>query len=361
MTTTLLPIIAPMRWDLFCRVVDNFGDIGVCWRLAADLASRGERVRLWVDDPSALAWMAPRGAAGATVQPWEAADADPGDVVVEAFGCDPPARFVQRMAAQGKAPVWINLEYLSAEPVVERQHGLASPQLAGPGKGLTKWFFYPGFSEATGGLIREPGLMAERQAFDATDWLRARGIEAREGEQRISLFCYDNPALPGLLDEWARTPTLLLATAGHAARQVRNQLGPSLTRGGLRVVLLPLLTQTHYDALLWACDLNFVRGEDSFVRAQWAGRPFVWQIYPQQDGVHEAKLEAFLGRFLASADAGLSADVRRLWQRWNALSDGPLQPAELPVWRHHCDTWRAELLAQPDLSVQLLRFVAERR
>ncbi len=362
MTTTRLPIIAPMLWDLFCRVVDNFGDIGVCWRLAADLASRGERVRLWVDDPSALAWMAPHGAAGVTVLAWAAGvDAEPGDVVVEAFGCDPPSSFVQRMAAQAAAPVWINLEYLSAEPVVERQHGLASPQLAGPGKGLTKWFFYPGFNAATGGLIREPGLMAAQQAFDATGWLRARGIEAREGEQRISLFCYDNPALPGLLNEWARTPTLLLATPGHAARQVQNVLGPNLQRGGLRAMLLPLLTQKDYDALLWACDLNFVRGEDSFVRAHWAGRPFIWQIYPQQDGVHETKLEAFLGRFLASADANLSAAVRRLWRRWNALSDGPVQAADLPVWRRHCETWRAELLGQPDLSLQLRRFISERR
>jgi hypothetical protein len=23
-----------LHWDIFCRVIDNFGDIGVCWRLA---------------------------------------------------------------------------------------------------------------------------------------------------------------------------------------------------------------------------------------------------------------------------------------------------------------------------------------
>ena len=43
------------RWEIFCQVVDNFGDIGVCWRLAADLVSRGYgSVRLWVDDWAAL-------------------------------------------------------------------------------------------------------------------------------------------------------------------------------------------------------------------------------------------------------------------------------------------------------------------
>ena len=56
------PESAPqLTWDIFCNVVDNFGDIGVCWRLACNLASRGKRVRLWVDDVSPLAWMAPSG------------------------------------------------------------------------------------------------------------------------------------------------------------------------------------------------------------------------------------------------------------------------------------------------------------
>jgi uncharacterized repeat protein (TIGR03837 family) len=364
-----VPIIAPMRWDVFCRVVDNFGDIGVCWRLAADLAGRGETVRLWVDDASALAWMAPQGTAGVEVRGWHEAEgtaslAGPGDVVVEAFGCDPPARFVQRMAARAssaRAPVWINLEYLSAEAGVERLHGLPSPQLSGPGLGLTKWFFYPGFAAGTGGLLREPALMATRKDFDESAWLARRGIDVRDGERRIGLFCYENPALPGLLDELAQTPTLLLATAGHAARQVQRLLGAGLTRGELRAVVLPLLTQTDFDALLWSCELNFVRGEDSFVRAQWAGRPFVWQIYPQADHAHRVKLSAFLDRFLARADPALGDSVRALWQCWNGADRAGTSQVDLPAWHRHCETWRGALLEQPDLTQQLIRFVAERR
>ncbi|WP_313335498.1 elongation factor P maturation arginine rhamnosyltransferase EarP, partial [Comamonas sp.] len=82
------PIPPPQVWDIFCQVIDNFGDIGVCWRLAADLARRGCQVRLWVDDGSALAWMAPQGAPGVTVHPWPGAVPASGiaDVVVEAFG-----------------------------------------------------------------------------------------------------------------------------------------------------------------------------------------------------------------------------------------------------------------------------------
>jgi uncharacterized repeat protein (TIGR03837 family) len=355
-----------MQWDIFCRVIDNFGDIGVCWRLAADLASRGEAVRLWVDDPAPLAWMAPHGTRGVIVHTWEPASTEPwatepGDVVVEAFACDPPAPFVKRMAERSVAPVWVNLEYLSAEPGVERNHGLPSPQFSGPGRGLVKWFFYPGFTGATGGLIRERDLLAQQHRFNATEWLHAQGLARAASEQVVSLFCYANPAVPRLLDELARSPTLLLVTAGQAAQQVLQELGPALRRGVLRAAVLPLLTQREFDGLLWACDLNFVRGEDSFVRAQWAGKRFVWHIYPQQDGVHEAKLEAFLDRFLAGADAELAGGITGLWRAWNGISDGTISLPPQAAWRTLCADWRTRLLDQADLAQQLIRFVAERR
>ena len=174
------------QWDVFCRVIDNHGDLGVCWRLAAQLASRGEAVRLWVDDASALAWMAPDGAAGVELRRWaEPFDApQPGDVVIEAFGCDPPAGFVSRMAASTTPPVWINLEYLSAEAYVERSHGLPSPLQHGPGRGLVKWFFFPGFTPATGGLLRGPLATADR------GWLASVGATPRADERVVSVFAY---------------------------------------------------------------------------------------------------------------------------------------------------------------------------
>ncbi|HEY4068697.1 MAG TPA: elongation factor P maturation arginine rhamnosyltransferase EarP [Burkholderiaceae bacterium] len=349
-----------MLWDLFCRVIDNHGDLGVCWRLAADLAARGERVRLWVDDAAALAWMAPHGAPGVALGAWPpgGVDAMPGEVVIEAFGCALPPAFVARMAAVERAPVWINLEYLSAEAYVERNHRLLSPQP----NGLRKWFFYPGFTLRTGGLIREAGLMRRHGDFVAADWLARHALAPRAGEQVVSLFCYEQPALPALLDRLAQQPTLLLATPGHAARQVRALLGPELRRGPLRAAMLPALTQAGYDELLWACDLNFVRGEDSFVRAQWAGRPFVWQIYPQHDDAHLEKLAAFLDRLLAGADAGLTDDVRAVFTAWNQAT--PPAALALPTradWASQAVACRAALLAQDDLCTQLRRFVAETR
>ncbi len=349
-------------WDVFCRVIDNHGDLGVAWRLCADLAGRGEHVRLWVDDASALAWMAPRGQSGVTLVAWTdpAPDLAPGDVVVEAFGCDPPPRFVRRMAESESPPVWINLEYLSAEPYVERSHGLPSPVNV-KGRLLTKRFFYPGFTAGSAGLLREPGLLAARQTFDRDGWLRELGLGAQPGERLVSLFCYDNPALAAMLDVLGGAPTLLLVTPGAAAAQTLALLGPALHRGALRARLLPFLPQHGYDRLLWTCDVNFVRGEDSFVRAQWAGKPFVWQIYPQQGGAHGVKLHAFLDRLLADADNTVSGPLRSVWLGWNTLA--PL-PATLPApgpWRSLCEGWRDKLLEQPDLTTQLLRFVQKTR
>ena len=378
------------QWDIFCKVIDNFGDIGVCWRLAADLAARGQRVRLWVDDAAALRWMAPVGCAGVRVRPWaepldlSAAgfEEQPPDVLVEAFGCDIAPEFIAAYARihwatgtnYGKSlPVWINLEYLSAEPYVARCHAMPSPVQSGPAAGWIKWFFYPGFTAATGGLLREPDL-AERQAcFDRSAWLATQGI-AWSGEQLVSLFCYEPPALAGLLRQRARhglagQPVRLLVAAGRAQTAVkavfRDEISLQPNSGGreqLSISYLPLLTQRDYDHLLWACDLNFVRGEDSVVRALWAGKPLVWQIYPQQDDAHLAKLQAFLDRL----DAPRS--LRALHSGWNGKTTEPsttndplADQTELQTWRASALAARASLMAGDDLTTRLLSFVEKKR
>ncbi len=330
------------HWDLFCRVIDNHGDVGVCWRLARDLASRGQAVRLVIDDASALDWMAPGGAPGVQVLPWPG-PAEPGDVVIEAFGCDPPAAYVDAMARRAAPPVWINFEYLSAEAYVERSHGLPSPQPCG----LVKWFYYPGFTPRTGGLLREPRLMHAHAAFDRTAWLAGHGITVLPGERVVSLFCYQNAAMPALLADLARAPTLLLLTPGHAQRQV------SAAPPGVRALRLPWLSQPDFDRLLWAGDINFVRGEDSLVRALWAGAPFVWQAYPQRDGAQVAKVEAMLAAMAAPPS------VAALWRAWNGIGTAPGGWPGLPApepWRATVLAWRQRLLGQADLSTALLAY-----
>jgi uncharacterized repeat protein (TIGR03837 family) len=350
----------PMRWDIFCRVIDNHGDLGVCWRLAADLGSRGEQVRLWIDDPLALAWMAPHGAYGVSVVRWvdPLPAFGPGDVVIEAFGCDPPAAFVARMAALATPPLWINLEYLSAEPYVGRCHGLRSPQQSGPGAGLSKWFYYPGFTPDSGGLLREA------HALDAGEeaWLAARGVPLQTGERRVSLFAYADAPLQALFERLDDQPTLLLLAAGAAQAQALALFDARGRRGRhLRAYALPWFDQPGYDQLLRACDLNFARGEDSIVRAMWAGAPFVWQIYAQADAAHVVKLEALLERLTTRASPALAAAVRQLWRAWNGLAAWPASLPDGPAWRDLCQAWRHALVDQGDLGSQLLRFVATKR
>ena len=346
-------------WDIFCKVIDNHGDIGVCWRLCADLAARGQQVRLWVDDASALAWMAPQGCAGVQVLPWSVETlmhlqtTPRADVVIEAFGCELELDWVAHYAdPRHRAPVWINLEYLSAEAYVERCHGLPSPLLHGPGRGLTKYFFYPGFTERTGGLLREVDLAQRQSAFDRQAWLAQQGI-GFSGERLISLFCYEPPALSALLEQLMAgpQPTQLLVTAGRAQAAARSLLEQRSDTGSLAVTWLDPLSQRDYDHLLWACDLNFVRGEDSLVRALWAGKPFVWNIYAQADDAHETKLEAFLGMLQAPAS------LRQFHQVWNGVSRGPLPALDLGSWGETALAARARLLQQADLAQQLLQFV----
>ncbi|MDB5955770.1 elongation factor P maturation arginine rhamnosyltransferase EarP [Ramlibacter sp.] len=341
-----------MHWDLFCKVIDNHGDAGVCWRVAAELAGRGEPVRLWIDEPAMLRWMAPQGAANVQVIAWQEPlpDAVPGQVVIEAFGCDPPPAFVARMAAAKRPPVWLNLEYLSAESFVERNHRLPSPVMHGPGAGLVKHFFYPGFTPRTGGLLRERDFTERRARFDRAAWLRARGIAPAAGDRIISLFCYEPALLPQLLEDLAAGPdaTHLLVTAGRATRFLQG-LGVQ-DAGRLRLHFLPWLTQREYDELLWSCDLNFVRGEDSLARGLLASVPAVWQIYPQDDAAHHDKLDAFL-RWLQPPP-----DLRDFFLKWNGVATGRLPPLDLAGWAPTAHVAGQKAHALPELGAELVRF-----
>ena len=235
--------------------------------------------------------------------------------------------------------------------------------MSGCGKGLTKHFFYPGFEAGTGGLLRETDLADRQAAFDRTRWLAQHGI-ALQGERLISLFCYEPPALSQLLEALAKdaTPTRLLVTSGRAASAVTTavrQLDAAQPdwnhRSSLLTTFLPALSQTGFDNLLWACDLNFVRGEDSLVRAIWAGKPLVWQIYPQHDNAHHAKLEAFLEVTQAPAS------LRGYHRVWNGLENTALPAPDIANWAESATLNRARLMAQDSLTLQLIRFATKKR
>lgn len=292
-----------MRYDIFCKIVDNYGDIGVCWRLAKQLANEhGLQVRLFVDDFTVAAKIIPRLNVNDVHQKIdnieilsiENKNIDPAQVVIETFSCGLPEAYLHQMI-QAKSQ-WINLDYLSAEDWVSDFHAKPSPHPTLP---LTKHFFFPGFTKQTGGLIREQNLLAERDTFQDSDTQQAEfwqklGVFPNEQALKISLFCYAQADLAGLFSaiKAQNKPIQLLvpdnplivdfiASNIHIAKSIQ-------------VCTLPFLSQTDYDQLLWACDLNFVRGEDSWIRAIWAAKPFIWQPYYQTENTHLVKLEAFI-------------------------------------------------------------------
>lgn len=386
--------IAPLC-EIFCKVVDNFGDIGVCWRLARELAQhQGFAVRLWVDDWAAFVRLCPQAhdarpetgvhCAGVDIRLWvyPLPALKPGDFIIEAFACELPQSHLQAMVRRQPPPVWINLEYLSAEDWVAGCHGLASPH---PRLGLIKHFFFPGFDRGSGGLLRERGLLAVRDAFvrdQSAPWWAEHGLaDLPSAALRISLFAYERPGLAALLHLWAsgEQPVVVLVPEGRVVGDVARALGRTqlvrgdrVDQGQLTVVVLPFSDQPAYDRLLWACDLNFVRGEDSFVRAQWAARPFVWQIYPQACGADADKLAAFVARYTAGLDPAAAQALRTFWTAWNAdtdpYADGsglvaawPAFAAALTTLQPHARQWCEALAAQPDLATRLAEFFLQIR
>ena len=209
-----------LHWDIFCRVIDNYGDIGICWRLARQLvAEHGRQVRLWVDDLASLSPLCPAVDAsraeqwmqGVEIRQWRTdfPEIPVADVVIEAFACELPESYIGTMAKAERKPCWVNLEYLTAEQWAEDCHGMASPH---PSLSLTKYFFFPGFSTQSGGLLREAGLLQKRDAQPSKK-LAHEPLE-------ISLFCYDTAPVGDLLEalERMQKPSVVHVPPGKIGR-----------------------------------------------------------------------------------------------------------------------------------------------
>jgi uncharacterized repeat protein (TIGR03837 family) len=382
---------------IFCQVIDHYGDAGVCWRLARQLHSEyGIRVSLFIDAPQTLQGIAPGvpvdppiGHGSAEAAPrlisWSGPDdaswlalAHPApDLVISGFGCRLPAAALSARTREGRPTLRLILEYLSAEPWVAGFHSRISPN---PADGLPSHYFFPGFTPDTGGLLHEHSLAEQRAAFVQPEspvrarFLERAGLPEADGRRRISVFCYRNapvgPWLQALRQEAEHT--LLIATApvadlifeaagAHSGRSVWSS-------GRLEIRRIAMLAQDDYDHLLWDCDLNFVRGEDSWIRAHWAGKPFIWQPYPQPESAHLIKLDAFLDQMLAVSDGtGDPSAARALRTMMHAWTTGAGLAQAWEAYRPHLDKlrsvhtqWASRLESQTDLAHRLVEFSLNR-
>ncbi|WP_153916234.1 elongation factor P maturation arginine rhamnosyltransferase EarP [Shewanella sp. TC10] len=418
------------HWDIFCIVVDNYGDIGVTWRLAKQLAAEYQiDINLWVDDLNSFSHILPeldktlsqQQFFGVNIFKWnKPLDIcyEPGNVVIEAFACELPSQVLstinelhqeskanvqqsmtsslsslepteatneavnQAIKVISKPPVWLNLEYLSAEDWVDGCHGLPSMQVSG----INKHFYFPGFTSKSGGLICESDLFNQRDKWQSSDTnklalfqkLGLSGIKADDFV--ISVFSYETLALTALCDYWANTGTQdnskqtsihALIPLGKSLASIENLLNTPLDKitagqqfiiGNLTIHILPMTDQTQFDRLLWSCDVNIVRGEDSFLRAQWAAKPFIWHIYPQEDDYHLVKLQAFVNIYCLN----LEADAANAWSKTN-FAFNQQESNVVEHWQQlisaqsalqqHAKHWPIEAKKDADLASRLVEFV----
>jgi uncharacterized repeat protein (TIGR03837 family) len=370
---------APVRCDLFCRVVDNFGDAGVCWRLARQLCDEhGWAMRLVVDNLHSLASIAPTvdtGLAqqvvdGIDIRVWSTPlDLTPGNVVIEAFSCDPPAAYVDAMLGIDPSPLWLTLEYLATESWAPGYQWLPSPH---PRLPLVKYFVFPGF-EADLGVLVEHDLDARRTAALAVpawraDCLRSLGADPAV-PHTLFLFSYPTEALDALVEALSSSPEpvqcLLAPTPANRALLSSG----AARRGAVKLVMLEPVAQPRFDEWLWLADLNIVRGEDSFVRAQLGGAPLIWHAYPQSESAHWDKLRGFA---MQLDKAGVGRGGAELWwslqAAWNRGE--PSVAAWQRLWRSWLSDkaalqglgrdWRSHLLQRTGLAERIATFCLAR-
>lgn len=346
---------------VFVRVIDNYGDAGVGWRLSCLLAEYMHmHVRLWIDDTDALNKLVPASEQQTqiTIEAWQSdaimqqqlsAAADP-VLVIETFGCELPPQVLERM--RQCRPLWLNWEYLTAEDWAVGLHAMSSLQP----NGLEKYFWFMGIDEDSGGLLREPDYLAEREKFRQQPKLQQAfrqeyGLPLQHTGQLWLVFAYTSGQWAQWMAMWqqADTPVTLWLAGGQVIESLRaakliapeelQQEGDICELGNVTLVRIPFVPQAAFDRLLWLADAAIVRGEDSLVRALWAGLPFFWHIYRQDDDVHLQKLHAFWFK----AMQGWPAELR---QAFTVLSDdlngaGAVSSLKREqAWRYLCAHWQ---------------------
>ncbi|MFZ9958678.1 MAG: elongation factor P maturation arginine rhamnosyltransferase EarP [Burkholderiaceae bacterium] len=299
---------------ILCKVIDNFGDIGVCLRLALGLMDRGCAVTLVTDRPDLAERMA--SAAAVNLVSWDTVTANPHSVslsedmlVIEAFQVTPPSSFLQACPPKLHR---VCLDYLATEAWAEGLQGMPAPDPAFPAH--SRIWLAPSFCTSGPGLIRgrweeidteTRTAMRQRLVVYGADWVPL-GDQGATGNSDPN----SGAGVPAA-DRFDASRAFLVFAFGyddapwHTLAEVMQQEG--LPEGFDRICFVKPLgldfSLREFDAVLQSCDLNFVRGEDSFVRAHYAaaGRwqvPFVWQPYRQTAGAHLDKLAAWQRRLI---------------------------------------------------------------
>ncbi len=363
--------------DLFCSVIDNYGDIGVCYRLARELSRNHKFVSLYVDDLQALRTIEPSFPLNATkyqlspsiiIKYWSKVceDYTPADVIIECFACNLDESYIKKMTSR---TLWINLEYLSAESWIEGCHKLPSFQ----NNGVNKYFFFPGFTNKTGGLNFE-----ENFPLITYDYARHKVQELLQlpvssiDRFTVQIFSYETPQLFPLLSAILihHPDTLFLLPEGRSTKYLLETRASDTKK--LQAMypnalwhVFPMQQQEAYSYIIKACDLNVVRGEDSITQAVINGRPFLWHIYQQKDNIHLDKLRAFTELLTQNTTPKLRSIIE---QAFLALDNSSSNTCSASVIFNEfmieycqifglCKTWSESLIQNNSLGRNLSEFI----
>lgn len=286
--------------DIFCDVIDNFGDAGVTYRLAKALKSElpGSEIRLFTNDLNAFSALNSSIDPSMTVQELNGIEFfsygvltdefvkeyEIPKLVIEAFACQIPAAYYEK--ALDSDCLIINLDHLSAEPWIEGVHLKESLT----GRKAKKYFFMPGFTTVSGGLIQDRPLSDEEKSEKRKHFENMFGFA--DAGLMISAFTYEHDFFLLFADLENIGKKINIIVFGEKSRKSIQKL--QVNGSNISIAYADFISQEDYDALLKVCDLNFVRGEDSWSRACLSGKPFIWHSYHQKDNYQQVKVKAFL-------------------------------------------------------------------
>ncbi|AGF48887.1 elongation factor P maturation arginine rhamnosyltransferase EarP [Candidatus Kinetoplastidibacterium galati] len=356
-----------MKADIFCKIIDNYGDIGFCWRLAKNLSCDYKwTIRLIVDDLKVFSFINEE--VNSTIDSqvlmninivkWEVflkQKLNPSKIIIETFSCDIPDSLKKIIARNVNIFTWINIDYLSAEQWVENCH-LLSSRLP---NGLKKTFFFPGFTNKTGGLIIEDSFLKTKEylknsTYNQENFLKKIGINYKRSEFIFCLlFCYPSAPVNKLITSMEHLNKKIVLIVNNDSIFANNY-----STDNLKLASIPFINQENFDKLICCMDINFIRGEDSFVRALLSGNPLVWNIYEQENNAHIDKLKSWLNL------NNFPDTIKRLMYSWNNFGEETvgntikiaMSDKNWNLWKDHSRILAEKQISNKSLGENLVEF-----
>ena len=284
--------------DIFCQVIDNYGDVGVAYRLAREFKRvyPNKKLRFIINQMEELNLIKKSEEIEIITYQDISKIENSADLIIESFGCEIPKEYMDRALKNSK--LIINLEYFSAEDWVDDFH----LQESFLGENLKKYFFIPGLSKKSGGILLDNEFLERKKKVTKNKGYYLKKIGINEKYDLIgSVFSYEKN-FDFLIEELKKLDKkiLLLILSEKTQKNFIKYFDNVNNYDKIKFVKLPFFTYDKYEELLALCDFNLVRGEDSFVRALLLGKPFLWHIYPQDENTHIKKLESFLEKYCSN-------------------------------------------------------------